>query len=451
MSDSNIKKEPGEKQAVVINALNIISVDRTSKDIRSWREAHRNAEAIQYPNRTRLYDLYKDVELDGHLSGIIQKRFDAVLNKRIFWEETDEESKEPDTKQRIKKERLTREAKRSVDILIKKPGFRNLMKLILEQILWGLSGAEFIPGDDLKFISIPRKHIKPYWRIIAKEQSGQEGYKYEEIDNVIVWGDNDDFGLYLKCAPYALWKKGGFADWAQYVEIFGQPTRVAKYDTYDSKTRMELEKALNESGSSLAMMIPKQVDFDMLDGKTSNGTGDLQEKFTSACNREMSIIILGNTETTSASKSSGYAQAKEHGKQQLEITKSDITYIENALNDAKLIKVFRSYGYDVEHGRFVFETENDVAELSQKKDVDLAISNKVPIDDDYWYETYGIPKPENYEELKAQMEAERLMKLMPPSNEEEPGGKPKPKGKPSNLSAWRTIRQTLADFFDPAP
>ncbi|MFT3750954.1 MAG: DUF935 family protein [Agriterribacter sp.] len=447
MSDSNIKKEPGEKQAIVLNSLNIISVDRTAKDIRSWREAHRNAEAVSYPNRTKLYDLYKDVELDGHLSGITQKRFDSVLNKRIFFEEDE------DKKESIKAENTSKKntQKKSVDLLIKHPAFRNLLRLMLEQITWGLSGAEFIPGDDLKFLSIPRKHIKPYWRIIAKEQSGQEGYKYDDMWNVCVWGDNDDLGLYLKAAPYALWKKGGFADWAQYVEIFGQPTRVAKYDTYDSKTRMELEKALNESGSSLAMMIPKQVDFEMMDGKTSNGTGDLQEKFTSACNREMSIIVLGNTETTSASTSSGYAQAKEHGKQQLEITKSDITFIENALNDEKLIKIFQSYGYEISNGRFVFETENDVAELSQKKDVDLAISAKVPIDDDYWYETYGIPKPDNYDELKAKMEAERLMKLMPPDDSEYPPNKPKPEGRAANLSAWRSIRQTLADFFDPAP
>ena len=435
MSDVQIKKEPGEKQSLVINALNIISVDRTSKDIQSWRNAHQNAEATQYPNRTRLYDIYKDVELDGHLSGIIQKRFDAVLNKHLYFEKAGEGGKADE-----------------MDDLIESSAFRDLITLVLEQKLWGLSGAEFIPGKDFKFLPIPRKHIKPYWRIIATEQSGQEGFKYDEMWNVIVWGNNDELGLYLKCTPYALWKKGGFADWAQYIEIFGQPTRVAKYDSYDTKTRQELERALDESGSSLAMMIPKQVDFEMMDGKTSNGTGDLQDKFKNACNQELSIIILGNTETTSASKSSGYAQAKEHGKQQLEITKSDLAFVTNALNDVKFLDILKTYGYPVEGGHFEFEKEIDLDELSTKKDIDLAISAKVPIDDDYWYETYGIPKPDNYEELKAQMESERLLKLIPPGAEPlRPGEKKPAQKKPSNLSAWRTIREKLADFFDPAP
>ena len=35
----------------------------------------------------------------------------------------------------------------------------------------------------------------------------------------------------------------------------------------------DLRRTLDESGSSLVMMIPKQADFEMLDGKTSNGDG----------------------------------------------------------------------------------------------------------------------------------------------------------------------------------
>ena len=444
MSDITIKKEKGEKKPVVINQLNIISVDRSSKDITDWRNAHRNAEATEYPNRSRLYDIYKDVELDGHLSGIVQKRIDAVLNKKISFVSADAPKQPGEAKAN------EAEAER-IKTLVESPAFRNLVRLIMEKLLWGVSGAEFVPGPDLKFYPIPRKHIKPKWGIIAKEQSGQEGFKYADVWNLFVIGDNDDLGLYLKCTPYALWKKGGFADWAQYVELFGQPVRIAKYDAFDIKTKEELTKTLNDAGSSLAMMIPKQAEFEMMDGKTSNGTGELQERFKNACNQEMSIIILGNTETTNASRSSGYAQAKEHSKQQLEITRSDIAYVEGVLNDAKLIAILQTYGYQVGNGRFVIESEADPAELSTRKDIDLAISNKVPVADDYWYDTYSIPKPNNYDELKAQMDAERMIKLMP---QEQPGSSTsvRPgKNVKSNLSAWRNIRQTMADFFDPAP
>ena len=39
--------------------------------------------------------------------------------------------------------------------------------------------------------------------------------------NLIVLGDPRDFGLFLRTAPYAIWKRGGFGDYAQWLELFG--------------------------------------------------------------------------------------------------------------------------------------------------------------------------------------------------------------------------------------
>ncbi len=65
---------------IVINELIIRSADRCRKDIATWRAALINAESVYFPNRSRLYDVYEDIILDGHLTGIIAKRIDAVLN-----------------------------------------------------------------------------------------------------------------------------------------------------------------------------------------------------------------------------------------------------------------------------------------------------------------------------------------------------------------------------------
>jgi hypothetical protein len=79
-------KADHRREDIVINELNIRAADRGRKDIQTWRGALISAESIRYPNRTRLYDLYEDVMLDGHLSGVIAKRIDAILNKEIFFE-----------------------------------------------------------------------------------------------------------------------------------------------------------------------------------------------------------------------------------------------------------------------------------------------------------------------------------------------------------------------------
>lgn len=121
----------------------------------------------------------------------------------------------------------------------------------------------------------------------------------------------------------------------------------------------------------------------------------------------MSIAILGNSETTTSSNSSGYAQAAVHQSQQLEITQSDLRYICNILNSEQFLNILTSYGYNVQGGTFCFDEEIDLQKLKSRLDIDIQLSNKVPISDDYWYETYGIPKPDNYDQLKQEQEERR--------------------------------------------
>lgn len=377
-----------DNQSVIINDLTLISPDRTRKDIQTLKNNILSAESVHYPNRVGLYDLYHDVfTLDGFLKGIVGKRIDGVLNKTLkFIDKSGKDNEDLTT-------------------LIQSELGRDLITQILESKFWGISGVEFTVGKEFCFESIPRKHIKPEKGLITRSQYGiteENAFKYDEMPFVWVIGKKNDLGLFLSCSMYAIYKRGNFGDWAQYVEIFGQPVRIMYYDAYDTQTKAELKKVLDSSGSSLAMMIPKQAEFSMLDGKTSNGDGKLQDSFKNACNAEMAICILGNTETTTASKSSGYAQSKEHGEQQDEITASDLIFVENLLNSEKFKQILKSYGYNVE-GKFEFELELNLMKLKLRMEIDTFVSSKVPVGDDYWYKTYGITKPDNYDELKAEM------------------------------------------------
>jgi len=362
-----------KQDAYIINELNIRSADRGRKDIATWRAAQIAAESVYYPNRCRLYDLYEDVILDGHLAGIISKRIDNVLNKPLYFEQNGK---------RIYQ----------MDALINSMQFRNMLSTILQTQLWGISGIEFIPGSSFNYQIIPRKHIKPELGIIAYQQNGTDGLAYQNLPNVWVIGQTHDLGLLLKCAPYYLYKRAGLADWAQYIELFGQPVRVIKYDAYDEQTKQELRKILDESGSSLAIMLPKQADFEMKDGKSTYGDGNLQMNFIQMMNDEMSILILGNTETTRSSNTSGYAQSKIHREEQFQITLSDLVYTANMLNSPKFLAVLRSYGYPVQNGCFVFDKETDVQYLKDRLAIDKELANIVSLPQSYWYDTYGLPQ-----------------------------------------------------------
>ena len=444
---------------IVVQELNITSADRGFKDIGEFKLSLQSAESVHYPNRTRLYDFYSQISLDANLSGVVEKRVDSVLNKVLAYKTS--AGKKID----------------EMDKVINSNKFREIIRQLILSKMWGLSGMEFIPGPEIDFVNVPRKHIKPEKKMIAIEQNNDTGIEYEDISNLWIVGNENDFGLFLKCSMYVIWKMGGMADYAQYIEIFGQPVRVVYYDAYDTKTRSELRKVLDESGSSLAMMIPKQAQFELKDGKQSNGTGQLQNSFVRYCDEQVSIVILGNTESTSSSKSSGYAQSKEHGKQQLEITKSDMVFVTNLLNSEKFTAILRSYGLGVEGGEFVFEKEINLVELKQRAEMEKIVMEtyKVPVADDYVYETFGISKPDNYNELKALQEKEReallTSKQNPPATEEEDvddpamkNKKPKQKEKKADKKMDKKdlaansffkklikLKDSLADFFDSAP
>lgn len=451
MAKRKIKNRPVTKETsstgkLIVQELNVMSADRTRKDIGDIKNALQSAESVHYPNRTRLYDTYEDCILDGHVTGVMDKRYEEVLNKTLYFE--DASGKRVD----------------AMDDVIESQAFRDVVKHIMEAQAWGISGMEFIPGDELRFKCIPRKHIKPESKIIAYEQNdNSNGISYEGVSNIWVIGDEKNLGYLLKCSFYAIYKRGGLGDYAQYIEIFGQPVRIIYYDAYDTKTRAELRKVLDESGSSLAMMVPKQAQFEMKDGKATNANGDLQLKFLKYLDEEISIIVLGNTETTRSSSSSGYAQSKEHSKQQVQKTKSDLKYVRSLLNSKQFLSILKSYGYPVEGGKFKFEKEIDVNELKTRVEVDEKVKGMgVPIDDDYFYDTYGIPKPKNYDELKARQEEERQARMNPPSPPDperdpadHPGpGKPKPPAhKPplkKNLGTLDKLLAHIADFFDQA-
>lgn len=432
---------------VLVHDLTLVSPDRNRKDMQTLKTGIIAAEQIMFPNRSYLYDLYHDVRsIDGFLQGIIQKRIDNVLNKTLRFKNKD-----------------GKENQEVTDLMRSDKG-RDLITLMLESKIEGVSGVEFKIGPELAFKEIPRKHIKPEKKLITKSQysvSEADGYKYEELPMVWVMGKERDLGLLLGCAMYSIYKRGTLGDFAQFIEIFGQPVRIIYYDAYDTKTKIELKQILDEAGSSLAMMIPKQAQFEMMDGKTSNGDGKLQESLLRYCDEMMSIAILGNTQTTSSSRGSGYAQSKEHAKQQEQITASDLIFCEGLLNSKKFLAILQSYGFDVAGGRFEYELELNLANLKLRMEIDMFVSTKVPVSDDYWYDTYGIPKPDNYDELKQKME-ERLQRMEElaaavPKNPEIPKNPKIPvRSKTPDLmdlerpGLRRIIGKYLADFFDPA-
>lgn len=363
------------KTPEIIQKIEVTQTRRASQDIDSWRNAIKSAESIFSPRRVLLYDLYSEILLDGHLTAVIEKRKLSVSNTPLHF---------------VQEGKVNQQ----ITNMIATENFLVLLGYILESKIWGHSLIELSFEDGILVPQlIPRKHVVPEKGIILRNQNDVAGFSFRELpyqNYTLEVGEKDSLGLLMKAAQYVIYKRGGFGDWAQYCELFGMPFRVAKYDGYDEKTRTDLENALKAAGSAAYIVIPKEADLNFIQNNTS-GSSILYDMLIDTCNKELSKLILGQTMTTEAG--GALAQAKVHQEVEKEIHYADKLFVKNILND-RLIPLLQVHGFNVDGGKFIFQEKENI-DKKTRLDMDLKLSEKIRIDDSYFYETYNIPLPKN--------------------------------------------------------
>lgn len=412
------------ESGIIIQEITIRPTQRQAQDITKWRQALQQAEAIN-PIRYPLMDLYDEIRLDGVLDNILKKRILNVTRRRLI---------------------LVNKAGEEIpgmDNMLKGSSFRRLRSELISHIFYGSRVVELMrEGNELKIFPIPVKHVLPKQGVITKEQSDSTGIPYREkpASNYLVEvGDWDNLGVLLKCAPYVIYKRGAFGDWAQFAEIFGMPFREARYDGYNTQVRAQLEQAMEAAGSASYMILPKEAEITLHEAKNSANSADLYDKLRVACNEELIITVLGQSSTTmqQAGKLGGNDDAHEQTEDDIQADdlEDELTYF-----NEKVLPVLLNLGFPLTGATFQHETIDE--QLSLKDRVDIAIKMRekdVPVSDDYFYETTGIPKPADYGAQKAAKEAERQAKQKAIEQAPDPGKLP-PKG-------GRALTQKLLDFF----
>jgi hypothetical protein len=362
--------------SIVLNKLDVRPVHRQSQDIQKWRTALLVAES-QGQYRSQLYDIYDEVLLDGFIYRLLGKRRESITNKALTFQK---DGKVVD----------------DIVALTQKTFFADFLSHAIDSRFWGHSLIEMMWKRDGtgETILIPRKHVKPRYKIVTPNQWDTAGYKYDEppfSNTVIAVGDCEDLGVMLRVCPLGIWKRADMGDWTEFVEVFGMPTVFAKYN--NEQSRDILIQALDNMGSRGRAVMPNDAVIEYHEAASSSNSGDVFNALRSALNEEISITVLGNTMTTTEAKSSGYAQSKTHERSQNEIHKDDCSFVIRLLNE-QLTPYLQKLGFDTEGGVWQF-VEEETLTLPERLDMDLKIATKVKIDPDYWYEKYKLPKPAN--------------------------------------------------------
>ena len=457
-ADTQDRQAPveGTETAEVYEQLYIRTTDRSPKDALTLQTSIIAAESVYYPNQTRLFDLYTETLRDLFLKGIIRKLIAQIMNKNILFKKNGEIFP------------LKYKDDKKTDV-IRSKAFRDVCREILWTPFWGVNGMEFTPGEKIRFKLVPKKHIKTKTQVIAFQQHGlTDGIDYTKLANVWILGDEQviggngsehDLGLLFICAYYVLLKKGVIADWAQYIQIFGSPAIVVKYKGFDPQAKNIADTLIKNIASSNRIAIPDEMGVEFIESKGAAGTGEVQDKARRAYNEELSILILGNTETTGHEKTGTGAKSKTHSEQQLEIIRDAMDYLTSQLNSDQFMGILKSYDLDVDGGEFEFDKEVDIAYLSQYVPllVELGTQLGLPLSKKHLYEITGAPEPENDKDtIQLYPTLGQQQSNRPDVEDGQPTGtgKPKPKPQPKALSAAdvqaivkETMTASFKDFF----
>lgn len=443
--DIKANKTPGNDNSItVINSkIDVRPWARTSQDVVKWRNATKAAES-RIPRRTLLYDLYADVIQDGHVIAVTGKRRDAVTTAN--WKFVDKEGVEVD----------------AINEAIDSIGFEEILEEIVNARFWGYSMLEptFFKNDndswEVEANLIPRLNMRPERGVVAFDSIGDEGINIREgiyASTVMEVGKPSDLGLLISAAMYAVLKRGGWGDYAQFVQTFGIPIIDATWDGFDEMQRQKLLEAIQSMGSAGVLVRPDGTSVEIKENK-SNANGQLQQGFISMLNREISKALLGSTETTESSSSSGYAQSKTHEGQDERKHESDINYARRILN-SRFTKILRAWGFDTNGGSFVVMGEKNELTPTDSWNIISGLMDKgLPISHDFLYENFGVPKPDKGETTingDVEEKEEDLEPDKPKDQDKDKEKEEKVKEQKKDLKLYERLFNGLSNFFVKAP
>lgn len=385
----------------IISQLVIKPPQRKTSDVGQWRTAMQSADMGRMK---LLFDLYEDLLIDGVLADAVDKRISAVTNSPITFQDANGKDVP------------------EITDLIDTPAFEELLTTIMQSRFWGRAAGEFTFAEEFGFTPLPFKHINLDNKSILINEYDEKGIDYSADDMILVLGRPAQFGLFLKTAPYAIWKRGGFGDYAQWLELFGMPQRVGKYSSYDPESRQTLVAAMEQAGSAPWIVIPKETEVETVNNTGTGSSSGAHNDFRKACNEELLITILGQTMTTLDGSSK--SQSETHKEVEEGKNKSDMRYVRRILN-RMVVPLLEKRGYPVKGGKFVFP--ESAIELTV--DDIVSLSELIEIPASYLHDKYSIPVPENGEEIARASTASSGSATEPPKGGDKTPPATKPKGK----------------------
>ncbi|MGP2571109.1 phage portal protein family protein [Ornithobacterium rhinotracheale] len=432
MSKIGFKQKNSQKKTLNISQVLVVKPERhSSLDIENWITAISQA---YRGRRQKLVELYNNLLMDGVLYEAMDKRVRAITNANLTFQKDGKEVEE-------------------MWDFMDTPEFEKLLREILLSKFYGKSIVELDFSDGFKVQSIDRRHIDTLHKFILKDTSSDEGIPYEDNDFILNIGDDKDLGIFARTAPYAIFKRNGGADYAQFCELFGIPQLIGKYDPDDENGQKEMEESFRKRGAAADMVLSNKSSVETLQTNQSNGA--VHREFLEHWDKQILISAQGQTMTTTDGTS--LAQAKVHSNTENDLNKADKIFVRRFLNQ-ELKPRLEKRGYPVAGGFFNFIDEKEDLKAIDKLSVAERVNQLTAdgVDDDYFYEEFGLPRGAKSKEREQEKERAETQEEEEIQTDEPP--KEKPKNKQKNTPKVKKVQakdlslfDKLKDFFAHAP
>lgn len=376
----NVVNKPRPEAAVIDQQIFKQQLVRVRQDAARWRQALINAENPQNPTRDQLYTIYEDTILDSHLKSVMKQRSNSVsaMGFKIVNSQNEEEGEQT--------------------AIFKTKWFNTYQNLILSTPYFGFTVIQLNGIINDKFVGpnntpgvrlINRRLYFPEEQIIRDSPQSMSGVKWHDDrfkDWVITEGNPEDLGLLNGITPLTLMKKGLVQFWAEYAELFGQPTRVLHTDTQNLREQKKQQKMLENMGS-LNFAILKTNDVLELLSSRQEDAHEVYEQFLKYVDGSNSKVVIGQTMTTD--DGSSLSQADVHERTREIFTRDDKNMLLYNVND-ELIPRMNMLGFNISSGSFRIDDKEVLSLTDQFKiDIDLLKSKEFKFKAEYFRSKYG--------------------------------------------------------------
>jgi phage gp29-like protein len=353
---------------------------------------------------SRQCELFAEMEeKDAHLASVLQTRKLAVQG--LSWSVEPSAADDPEA---VKDAELVKEVLEQLD-------FEDLVLDLMDAVGKGFSVAEILwqTGDravpsSIEWIDPKRFRWDDANRLRLVTDASPVDGELLPANKFIVHrykarsGSPSRAGMLRVCAWMYLFKNYDLKDWVQFVEVFGMPLRIGKYDPSASKDDKDhLLQAIMAIAANAAGIIPSNADIQFVEAQRGS-SADVYEKLAEYCDRAMSKAILGQTLTTDTSGSTGtFAAGKVHAQVREDLLKADAKAIAKTIV-RDLARPVLGFNRGWDRTRVMPTFEFVLAEAEDEKAKAETYGTLVervglPIPASHVYEIFNIPAPKDGE------------------------------------------------------